>query len=89
MNVEGWCGVCGESFRLAQVVTEGTGGRCPRCGHVYNSDYNAVVTRAVAAFLKAADDLAAAAQTMRETAPKLHVDRELLYKALDEDLLER
>jgi transposase-like protein len=86
LNVDGWCGHCGESFRLAQVVEAGAGGRCPRCGVVYNHDYNAVVTSSVSAFIRAAEAMHDAAQQMTETAPLLHVDREALYKALDEYL---
>ena len=86
MNVDGWCGHCGESFRLAQVVAEGAGGRCPRCGIVYNHEYNAVVTASVAEFIKAAELLDDASARIAETAPLLHVDREALYKTLDQHL---
>ena len=43
MILDAWCGHCGEGFRLAQVVEEGRGGRCPRCDFVYSHEYNAVV----------------------------------------------
>ena len=86
MNVEGWCGHCGETFRLAQVVAEGEGGRCPRCGIVYNHEYNAVVTASVVEFIAAAEAVHDAAARIAETAPLLHVDREALYKVLDEYL---
>lgn len=83
MNVEAWCGQCGESFRLAQVVAEGTGGRCPRCGVVFSHEYNAVVTSSASELITAAAALHDAGERMRDTAPLLHVDREALYKALD------
>jgi hypothetical protein len=86
VTVDGWCGHCGEGFRLAQVVTEGAGGRCPRCGIVFSHEYNAVVTATVAEAIRAADALFAASQKLAETAPLLHIDREALYKSLDEFL---
>lgn len=85
MNVEAWCGSCGENFRLAQVVDE-FGGRCPRCGVVYSHEYNAVVTTSSAQLIRAAELLHDAGQQLRDIAPLLHVDREALYKALDEVL---
>lgn len=86
MNVDGWCGHCGETFRLAQIVDEGSGGRCPRCGIVYNHEYNALVTSTVAEFVASADVLYEAAGRLADIAPLLHVDREAFYKALDEFL---
>lgn len=86
MKVDGWCGHCGETFPLPQVVGEGSGGRCPRCGIVYNHEYNAVVTSSVMEFIAAAGALYDAAGRIADVAPLLHVDREALYKALDEHL---
>lgn len=86
MNTEAWCGHCGESFRLAQVVEEGVGGRCPRCGIVFSHEYNAVVTSAAADAIAAHQRLEAALQRIAEIAPLLHVDREALYKSLDAHL---
>ena len=86
MNTEAWCGHCGESFRLAQVVEEGNGGRCPRCGIVFSHEYNAVVTTSALQVLDAHQRLEDALQRIQEIAPLLHVDREALYKSLDTHL---
>ena len=87
MNTEAWCGHCGESFRLAQVVEEGNGGRCPRCGIVFSHEYNAVVTQAASDAIAAHQKLEDALQRIAEIAPLLHVDREALYKSLDTHLV--
>lgn len=86
MNTEAWCGNCGESFRLAQVVEEGSGGRCPRCGIVFSHEYNAVVTQSAAQLIQAHAALEHALQRLTDIAPLLHVDREALYKSLDAHL---
>lgn len=86
MNTEAWCGNCGESFRLAQVIEEGTGGRCPRCGIVFSHEYNAVVTNAATAAIAAHAALEESLQRLSDIAPLLHVDREALYKSLDAHL---
>ncbi len=86
MNTEAWCGNCGESFRLAQVVEEGTGGRCPRCGIVFSHEYNAVVTSAASTVIRAHEMLERGLQQLADVAPLLHVDREALIKSLDEHL---
>jgi len=86
VKLDGWCGRCGESFSLTQVVTEGAGGRCPRCGVAFNHDYNAVVTSSVSALLSAYADLHDAAQRLADTAPQLHIDRAGLYQSLDTHL---
>lgn len=87
MNTEAWCGHCGESFRLAQVVEEGTGGRCPRCGIVFSHEYNAVVTTSAQQVIAAHAQLEQGLQRLAEIAPLLHVDREALFKTLDAYLL--
>jgi hypothetical protein len=86
LNTEAWCGHCGESFRLAQVVEAGTGGRCPRCGVVFSHEYNAVVTTAATQVMEAHEKLEHALRQITDIAPLLHVDREALYKSLDEHL---
>jgi hypothetical protein len=86
VNIQGWCGNCGESFRLAQIVEEGEGGRCPRCAFVYSHEYNAVVTTAVMQFLQASEIVDAALRQLADIAPQLHVDREDYYKHLDQYL---
>lgn len=86
MNTEAWCGNCGESFRLAQVIEAGTGGRCPRCGIVFSHEYNAVVTTAATEVIEAHQRMEHALRQLTDMAPLLHVDREALYKSLDEFL---
>jgi uncharacterized Zn finger protein len=86
LNTEAWCGHCGETFRLAQVVEEGNGGRCPRCGYVYSHEYNAVVTASAAEVIAAHGELETALQRITDIAPLLHIDREALHKSLDAHL---
>ena len=86
MNTEAWCGNCGESFRLAQVVEEGSGGRCPRCGIVDSHEYNAVVTASATEVIDAHARLEQGLQRLTDMAPLLHVDREALFKSLDEHM---
>ena len=86
MKLDGWCGHCGETFGLAQVVAEGDGGRCPRCGIAFNHEYTAVVTSSVNALLRAYAEMYDAAQRLADTAPLLHVDRASMYKSLDQHL---
>jgi hypothetical protein len=86
LNTEAWCGHCGETFRLAQVVEEGNGGRCPRCGYVYSHEYNAVVTASAAEVIDAHRGLEHALQRITDIAPLLHIDREALHKSLDAHL---
>jgi hypothetical protein len=86
LNTEAWCGNCGESFRLAQVVEEGVGGRCPRCGIAFSHEYTAVVTSAASAAIAAHAQLEHALQRLADIAPLLHIDREALIKSLDAHL---
>lgn len=86
MTLDGWCGNCGEGFRLAQIVQEGHGGRCPRCGFVYNHEYNAVVASTSTQILTAAAALNDALSRLADIAPELHVDRDQLYATFDKHL---
>lgn len=86
MDVAGWCGTCGEPFRLVEVVEDGNGGRCPRCGQVFAPGYGVVLADGVRQLVTAAKALAGAAQTLSEIAPGLHVDRTRLYADLDRAL---
>ncbi|MCA1823407.1 MAG: hypothetical protein ABR520_02385 [Mycobacteriales bacterium] len=86
MNLDAWCGHCGDNFRLAQIAQE-SGGRCPRCGFVYNHEYTAVVVTAVNQFVRAAELLDDAASQIADVAPQLHVDRDQFYATLDKHLM--
>lgn len=86
MDVGAWCGHCGESFRLAELVTPAFTGRCPRCGRDLAPGYGPVASAAVHDFLTAAADLAAAAARLRDCAPRLHVDARRLASDLGETL---
>lgn len=83
MDVAGWCGTCGEPFRLVEVVEDGNGGRCPRCGHVFAPGYGVVLADSVRQLVAAAQALSGAAATLAEIGPGLHVDRTKLYADLD------
>jgi hypothetical protein len=74
MDVGAWCGHCGESFRLAELVADGYTGRCPRCGKELSPGYVPVASAAVHDLLTAAAALADAAARLRDVAPRLHVD---------------
>ena len=74
MDVGAWCGHCGESFRLAEMVDGGFDGRCPRCGFEFASGYLSVASAAVHDVLTAASALASAAARLHDVAPRLHVD---------------
>jgi hypothetical protein len=84
MNVEAWCGHCGESFRLAELVESGFDGHCPRCGAQHASEYLPVASAAVHDVLAAAAALAGAAARLRDVAPRLHVDARKLNADLSE-----
>jgi hypothetical protein len=86
VNLDAWCGNCGETYRLAQIVEEGAGGRCPRCGFVYSHEYNAVVGTTCAQILTASAALDDALSRLADIAPELHVDRDQLYATLDKHL---
>jgi hypothetical protein len=74
MDIGAWCGHCGESFRLAELVADGYTGRCPRCGKELSPGYVPVASAAVHDVLAAAGALADAAARLRDVAPHLHVD---------------
>jgi len=74
MDVGAWCGHCGESFRLVEMVDGGFDGRCPRCGADLTPGYLPVAGAAVHDVLTAASALAAAAARLHDVAPRLHVD---------------
>ena len=79
MDVGAWCGSCGESFRLAELVAGGFDGRCPRCGIEYANGYLSVASTAVHDVLNAAKALSESIGRLRDVAPRLHVDgRKLL-----------
>jgi hypothetical protein len=75
MDVGAWCGHCGESFRLAELVEGAFDGRCPRCGEALaEPSYLPVASGAVHDVVTAARALDEAASRLRNVAPRLHVD---------------
>jgi hypothetical protein len=74
MELRAWCGNCGESFRLAELVEGGFSGRCPRCSEDLAPGYTPVASAAVHDLLRAASELEQAASRLDESAPRLHVD---------------
>ena len=86
MDVGAWCGHCGESFRLAELVEDGYTGRCPRCGEELSSGYASVASAAIHDVLRTARELDEAAGRLRDVAPRLHVDARKLTTDLSEAL---
>ena len=86
MNVEAWCGFCGESFRLVEVVDAEAAGACPRCGRVFDPAYRAVVVAEVRQLLTAASALRDAGRQLRDLAPHLHVDARRLCTDIGAEL---
>lgn len=86
MDVQAWCGHCGESFRLAEVVEPAFTGRCPRCGRDLVGSYAPVTSAAVHDLIAAAAALSNAAARLRDSAPRLHIDARRLAAALTEVL---
>jgi hypothetical protein len=82
MDLRAWCGHCGESFRLAELVESGFSGRCPRCGNDLAPGYTPVAGAAVHDLLAAATAFSEAGARLRDVAPRLHLDR----RKLDADL---
>jgi len=74
VDVGAWCGHCGESFRLAELVEDGYDGRCPRCGRELSPGYVPIASAAVHDVLRAAASLEEAAARLRDVAPRLHID---------------
>lgn len=74
MDLRAWCGHCGESFRLAELLEDGYSGRCPRCGVDLSPGYAPVASGAVHELIGAAEVLTGAAARVRDVAPRLHVD---------------
>ena len=86
MDVGAWCGHCGESFRLAELVEDGFSGRCPRCGRDLAPGYGPVASGAVHEVLAAAAALAGAAKRLHDVAPRLHIDARKLNADLADAL---
>jgi hypothetical protein len=74
MDLRAWCGYCGESFRLAELVAGGFSGRCPRCSEDFAPGYSPIASAAVHDLLNAVATLEQAAARLAESAPRLHVD---------------
>jgi len=74
MELRAWCGTCGESFRLAELVEGGFSGRCPRCGIDLSPEYTPVASAAIHDLISAVTGLEHAANRLGESAPRLHID---------------
>jgi hypothetical protein len=77
VTLAAWCGHCGESFALAEVVTpsgETAVGACPRCGVLFAPAYTAVIVSATRRLIDAAAALDEALGQLRDMAPALHVE---------------
>jgi hypothetical protein len=84
--VTAWCGRCGESFPLLEVVDSPTPGHCPRCGVALAPDYAAVLVSAVRQVVAAAVALDASGSQLADVAPLLHIDRRALAEGLESSL---
>jgi hypothetical protein len=82
MDVGAWCGSCGQSFRLAELVAGGFDGKCPRCGFAFADGYLPVASAAVHDVLTAAKALHESIGRLRDVAPRLHVDGRKLQSDL-------
>jgi len=82
VNVAARCGLCGESFGLAEVVQPGAGA-CPRCGEMLAPGYTAVLASTIGQLVTAGEALESATRALHDIAPALHVDRRALYAAVD------
>ncbi len=83
MDLGAWCGHCGESFRLLEVLDGGAPGRCPRCGFRFAPGYVEVLAVELRGLAEAADRLVAGARQLDQVAPALHLDRRKLAADLD------
>ena len=81
-----WCGRCGESFALLEVVESSAPAHCPRCGVALAPEYAAVLVSAVRQVVAAAAALDAAGSQLADIAPLLHIDRRALAEGLESSL---
>lgn len=86
MDVGAWCGWCGESFGLGELVNDGWDGRCPRCGEQLAANYTPVAAASAHQLLDATKALALAVEQLRDVAPRLHVDVRRLRADLETEL---
>lgn len=89
MDLDAWCGRCGESFALAEVVDPAGDvpiGDCPRCGVAFAPSYTPVLVSVVRQLLAATEALLSAAGQLHDIAPGLHVERRALVARLEEHL---
>jgi hypothetical protein len=86
MDIQAWCGHCGESFRLDELVVGGFTGRCPRCDRQLAPDYTPIASTAIHDLLAAAATLREAAERLGEVAPRLHIDARKLTTEVAEAL---
>jgi len=74
MDIGAWCGLCGDSFRLEELVAAGYTGRCPRCGRDLSPGYAPVGSAAVHDAIAAAAAFEGAVSRLHDVAPHLHLD---------------
>ena len=86
MDIGAWCGHCGESFRLEELVAAGYNGRCPRCGRDLSPGYGPVASSAVHEAMAAATALEGAVGRLHDVAPRLHIDARKLCADLADAL---
>lgn len=86
MDVGAWCGWCGESFGLTELVGSGWDGRCPRCGEQLARDYTPVASASAHQLLNATTALKQAVEQLQDVAPRLHVDVRRLRADLETEL---
>lgn len=86
VDVEGWCGRCGQRFRLLEVAEPAAGGSCPRCGEPFAPGYAGVVVADVRRLAAAVALLAETARQLAAVAPSLHVETGRLAAELGEAL---
>ena len=84
MDIGAWCGHCGESFRLEELVAAGYSGKCPRCGRDLSPGYGPVASGAVHELMTAAAALEGAASRLHDVAPRLHLDARKLCADITE-----
>jgi hypothetical protein len=88
MKLEATCLNCRRRFLLAQIQPEpdGTGGRCPFCGHRFARHYVQALPHIVDAAETAASAFVTAMARLHDMQPGFQVDYPALLKRMSEDL---